>query len=207
MIEAVVYDPASGEIRRSVTCPADIVALQAADGEAVLQGRADDSTHYVADGALVAYTSEERARKAARPAGPCAWSNATRAWIDLRTLEQRRAERWAQIKAARDAAETAPLVTPYGTFQCDFPVSQTRIANAAQMMQTEAAALQPGLTPTIDFTLADNTVVTLTAGQMVEVALRMGAQIQAAHATGRALRAQLDAATTAEAVDSVHWPA
>jgi hypothetical protein len=207
MIEAVVYDPASGEIRRSVTCPADIVALQAADGEAVLQGRADDSTHYVADGALVAYTSEERARKAARPAGPCAWSNATRAWIDLRTLEQRRAERWAQIKAARAAAIDAPLAVPgVGAFDCD-EASRANIANAALLMQTMAASLQPGEVPTIEFTLADNTVATLTAAQMVDVALRMGAKVQAAHATARALRDAIAAAATAEAVDSVHWPA
>ena len=74
-------------------------------------------------------------------------------------------------------------------------------------MQTMAATLQPGEVPTIDFTLADNTVVTLTAGQLVEVALHMGAKVQAAHATGRALRDAIDAAATAAEVDALSWPA
>jgi hypothetical protein len=125
--------------------------------------------------------------------------------LDLRTLEQRRADKWAELKAARAAAEAAPLATPYGTFDCD-AVSQARIANAALLMQTQAAELQPGAMPTIDFTLYDNSSVTLTAGQMVEVALRMGAQVQAAFATGRALREALDAAQTAEAVSALAWP-
>lgn len=127
--------------------------------------------------------------------------------LDLRTLADRKAERWEAIKAARAAAIDAPLpVAGIGTFDCD-EASRANIANAALLMQTMAATLQPGEVPTIDFTLADNTVATLTAGQMVEVALHMGAKVQAAHATGRALREAIDAATTAAAVEAVAWPA
>lgn len=127
--------------------------------------------------------------------------------LDLRTLEQRRAERWAEIKAARAAAIDAPLPVPgVGSFDCD-EASRANIANAALLMQTMAASLQPGEVPTIDFTLADNSVATLTAGEMVQVALHMGAKVQAAHATGRALRDALDAATTAEQIEAVAWPA
>lgn len=127
--------------------------------------------------------------------------------LDLRTLEEVRAERWEQIKAARAAAIDAPLPVPgIGAFDCD-EASRANIANAALLMQTMAATLQPGEMPTIDFTLADNTVVTITAGQMVEVALHMGAKVQAAHATGRALRDALDAATTRAEIEVVAWPA
>lgn len=206
MIEAAVYDPASGEIRRAVTCPADIVALQAGPDEAVVLGAATDATHYVAAGALVAYTAEQRAAKAARPAWARRWSNASMQWEDGRTLEQYQDARWEEMKAARAAALVAPLVTNYGTFDAD-PVSQDNIIRTAQMMQTEAATLQPGETPEDDFTLYDNSVVTLTAGQMVEVALALGARTKAIFATGRALRVAVYAAASREAVDSVHWPA
>jgi hypothetical protein len=123
--------------------------------------------------------------------------------LDLRTLEQRKAERWEQIKLARTAAINAPLVTPYGTFDAD-PASRQNITDAILMVQTLDQLGEPS---SIDFTLADNSVVTLTVSEMVDVGLRLGAQVQAAHATSRVLRGQLDAATTAEAVDSVHWPA
>ena len=206
MVAACVYKVATGEIRRTVYCPEEMAALQAGPGEAVVLGEATDATHCVVAGALVAYSEAERARKAARPQGVAAWSNATRDWLDLRTLEQRRADKWAELKVARAAAIVAPLVVDgIGTFDAD-PDSQTNIIRTAQMMQTEAATLQPGETPEDDFTLYDNTVVRVTAAQMVAAALTLGARTKAIFATGRALRMAIDVATTPEAVEAVAWP-
>ena len=183
-----------------------MAALLAGPGVAVVLGDATDATHCVVAGALGAYRAAVRARKAARPQGVAAWSNATRDWLDLRTLEQRRADKWAELKVARAAAIVAPLVVDgIGTFDAD-PDSQTNIIRTAQMMQTEAATLQPGETPEDDFTLYDNTVVRVTAAQMVAAALTLGARTKAIFATGRALRVAIDVATTPEAVEAVAWP-
>lgn len=49
----VVYDN-SGEILRSVVCPASMAALQPGPGERVIAGQADDTEQYVNNGQIVA---------------------------------------------------------------------------------------------------------------------------------------------------------
>lgn len=120
------------------------------------------------------------------------------------TLEQLKAQKWVEMKEARRQALCAPLATPYGTFDAD-PDSRGNIIDTAHLMQTEAQAFAPGSNPTEDFTLADNTVVTLTASQMVEVALLLANQVKAAYARGRVVRAEIEAATTAAEVAAVTW--
>jgi hypothetical protein len=121
--------------------------------------------------------------------------------IDLPTAK---AQQWAQMKVARRAALQAPLVTPYGTFDAD-PESRDNIVQTAHLMQTEAQTLAPDQVPSVDFTRADNTAVNLTAGQMVDVALLLAAQIQQAYSRGRQVRAAIDAATTTAQVAAITW--
>lgn len=130
------------------------------------------------------------------------WDWETLAWVDPRTLDDLKAAQWALIKRARDAAEQAGFVWDGSWFDCD-PTSQSRIQGGALMATT---ALLNSAPFSIEWTLADNTTRTLDAAQMVAVGLAMGQHIDSIHQTGRALRAQIDAATTAEAVAAVLWP-
>lgn len=120
------------------------------------------------------------------------------------SLEEVKAQKWREMKQARQAALCAPLTTPHGTFDADED-GRANIIQTAHLMQTEAQALSPGQQPTVEFTLADNSVVTLTAGQMVQVALLLAAQVQAAYARGRVVRAAIDAATTSAQVQAITW--
>jgi hypothetical protein len=50
----IIYDTRTGEIKRTGNCPTDMVVLQP-DGsnfEAVMEGEADDSIHYILNGVL-----------------------------------------------------------------------------------------------------------------------------------------------------------
>jgi hypothetical protein len=161
----------------------------------------DPDRHYYRNGALAAYTPEQRQARLTPPHPGCTWSNSSMSWVDPRTLEQHKADRWEHIKRQREAAFDAPLATAYGTFDSD-AVARQNITDAAQLATTLIGMGQSG---TIDFTRADNTTATLTYAQMVEVALTLGAKIQAAYATGRARRAQIDAATTIGEVEAVTW--
>lgn len=124
-------------------------------------------------------------------------------WHDPRTLDDLKAARWAQIKAVRAAAIDAPLATLYGRFDCG-PADRTNITDAVALLQTLAAA---GTPTTVTFTTADNVAVTLTLAQMVHIGLLLGQRVQAAYATARALRAQIDAAQAADDLAAIHWPA
>lgn len=117
-------------------------------------------------------------------------------------LETARARRWALIKAERELAEFGPLTWDGSTFDAN-PQAQARIQGAAQLA---ALALQAGTPLQQDWTLADNTVRTLSAQQLLDLGRALGEQIGAAHATARGLRAAIEAAQTVDEISAVVWP-
>lgn len=125
----------------------------------------------------------------------------TKQWEDPRTLQDLKDAKWEAMKSAREAAIDAPLVTPYGTVDSK-AVDRTNITDAVMMLQTLAALGQP---TTIDFTMSDNTTVTLTTNQMVEVGLLLGQKVQVSHGIARARRTAIELATTPEEVEIIQW--
>jgi hypothetical protein len=136
-----------------------------------------------------------------KPSQYHAWNWGTFVWDDTRTLDQIKAAQWATIKAAREVDMTAPLTTPYGAFDATTE-AQKSITDAVLMLQTLTAM---GAPTSIDFTLADNSVVTLTTEQMVTVGLLLGQRTQQLYAQGRIKRDAINAATTAAEVEAVVW--
>ena len=126
------------------------------------------------------------------------WDKVAHAWVDSRTLVQIRAAQWSQVRAGRDAQVNATFVWSGSTFDCD-PVSQMRIIGAVQM------ALQVGANFTIDWTLSNNTVRTLSMTDMVNLGMTMGKFVGAVVDHGRRLREQIQASTTASAVAATVW--
>jgi hypothetical protein len=117
------------------------------------------------------------------------------------SLDNLKMKRWAYIKQSRTDAIASPLTTPYGVFDCT-PTARTSITDAVLMLQTLASM---GTPTTIDFTLADNSVVTLNTSQMIEVGLMLGQKVQIAHSRARVLRLQGEAATTVAEVEAIVW--
>lgn len=114
-------------------------------------------------------------------------------------LEVMRARRWNTIRAHRDAFEHSGFDVPgFGRFDSD-TASQLKLVGAAMR-----AALAPeGFT--VQWTLQDNSVVELVAGDFADIGHALQSHLNATHQRGRALREQLDAATTIEQVNAVAW--
>lgn len=176
-----VFDRETGRILRTVHACRDVYLP--AGTEAVLDGAHDDNCRLVigmddvGDELLSVATVE--------PAAP--------------SIESLRSAAWSKIKAARLGAETAPLAVGDRLYDADAD-SQRRIAGAVQL-----AVLAPAGW-TIDWTLADNTVATLTAAEVVAVGIALGAQVSAAHAVARLLREQIDAAASIYDLNAITWP-
>lgn len=137
-----------------------------------------------------------------RPAQPTPfhrWDISTHAW--LLDLEDLRKQAWERIKADRDAAEAAGFDTPWGRFDSD-PASQTKIIGAAQLA---SIALAQGAPFNIEWTLQDNTSVSLDAAQMIAVGAALANHVNAIHQRGRQLRAQIEAAATLADLESITW--
>lgn len=192
----VCYDPETGEIRTWGESPDPSPHSELGT---ILEGEGANPTHCVVDGALVAYTSEQIAAKAAAPSYPATWSNATFAWIDQRALPQAKADKWSDLKAARDATLHAGFTWDGSTFDSD-ETSQSRIQGAVQLAGLAGAAFS-----TV-WVLADNTTRTLSAADMVGVGLALGAFAEQIFTTGAELRAQVEAATTAAQIGEIAWP-
>lgn len=161
------------------------------DGHVLLEGLPPSPGAYLVGGNWV--------QRPQQPSREHAWNTQLKCWHDPRSIEALRADKWAQIKQARTAAETALINVAGRTYDADVE-SQRRISGAVQL-----AVLAPAGW-TIDWTLADNTVATLTAAEVVAVGIALGAQVSAAHAAARLLREQIDAASSINDLQSITWP-
>lgn len=130
------------------------------------------------------------------------WNPALKVWVDFRTLQDFKDAQWATVRSERDTRETAGFPYLGKTIDSD-PRSVQRINTAVQAAQAAAAANQPF---TLFWTCQDNTTLELDATGMMEMPVALAVYANSLHETARTLRAQIDAATTPEAVEAITWP-
>ena len=112
-------------------------------------------------------------------------------WIDPRTLDEIKAQKWAEIKSGRDRLEFGGFEFDGGIYDSD-QVSQGRIMGAA------AAGLDQV------WTLADNTTVELSASQLQQLYAALQAHIASVHERGRIARQLIFDAETKEQVEEIN---
>lgn len=197
----VVYDHMSGEIRSWGA--SDMPPETSDDQHRVVWDcpLATPATHYVLGGVLTAYTTGQAAAKAQAPSYSALWDNAAFKWVDLRNLEDAKAETWTQIKADRDAEIYGGFVWDGSKFDTD-PISISRVQGAVQLA---TIAMSQGQPFSIDWTLFDNSTRTLSATEMVQVGVALGVFVTTIFAAGVTLRDQINAATTLDQVDAIKW--
>lgn len=125
-------------------------------------------------------------------------------WIvPLAVLQGRK---WEAVKAKRETVETGTAPTPSGRVQIDeaSKVKINGLTTMAMLAQLQAQTFSE------DFTLADNSVVTLSGAETIAMGLAVGQFISAIYDNARALREQIDAATSAADLDAIDteagWP-
>ena len=125
------------------------------------------------------------------------WDEVNGGWIDSRDLDQKKADKWVEIKAARDAQEFGTFDWGGYTFQCD-EVSQRRIQGAVQLSAIDD-------TLTLDWTLADNSVQNFAASEYVQIGVALATHVSGCHARGRILRQEIESATTETELEAIVW--
>lgn len=129
------------------------------------------------------------------PAHRVDWVSKT--WVDLRTLDEHKAAKWASIKSAREGAEFGPFTWDGSVFDANV-TSQQRIAGAVQMASLSASF-------SVNWTLNDNTVRLLSNSQMIAVGTALAYNVSILHQKSRSLREKIDAATSVAEVDAIAW--
>lgn len=130
------------------------------------------------------------------------WDYATKAWIDPRSLEQHKTARWAEIKATREANEFGGFTWDGSVFDSD-AISQARIQGAVVLAMQ---ALGAEVAFSIDWTLKDNSVRSLTGMQVVAVGQALATHVGTQHEIARILRTSIEEAVSISEVESVSWP-
>lgn len=118
------------------------------------------------------------------------------------TLEQVKELKWVEIKKERDAREAGGFNYKGAIFDSDSK-SVERITSAVLAAQ---AAKSAGSKLQVEWTVADNSRMTLTTDDLLAIPLAMAQFASALHATARELHDSIFAATTAEAVGAIEWP-
>lgn len=97
---------------------------------------------------------------------------------------------WAKVKTRRDAVINGGAPSPAGRVDSDM-LSRANITGA---VLAALMAQQAGSAFSINWTLLDNSVVTLDAGQVIAMGEAVMAHVNAAHDRARGLRAMIDGA-------------
>lgn len=117
-----------------------------------------------------------------------------------------RGARWSAVKAARDMVRDGGCATPAGRADSD-PASRGLISGAVQMA---LLAVQMGEPFSIEWTMADNSLVQLDAPGMLALGIAVGRHVDACHAEGASRRLALDAAESRQEIEAVPvlegWP-
>lgn len=111
-------------------------------------------------------------------------------WVDPRSLEDIKAQKWTEIKIARDQLEFGGFEFEGNVYDSD-QVSQGRIMGAAVA----------GIDQT--WTLANNTTVELTAQQLKELYAALQAHIAGVHERGRIARQLIFEAETKDQAEAI----
>ena len=125
------------------------------------------------------------------------WDEVLGEWTDPRELQEKKDDKWSEIKAARDAEEFSTFTWDSYTFQCD-EVSQQRLQGAVLRAQIDPEQ-------SVDWTLVDNTAQTFTATEIKQVGLALAAHVDSCHVKARQLRAQIEAATSETELTAINW--
>lgn len=112
-------------------------------------------------------------------------------WIDPRTLDEIKDQKWAEIKSGRDSLEFGGFEFEGGIYDSD-QVSQSRIMGAAVAGVDQV------------WTLADNTTAELSASQLQQLYAALQAHIASVHERGRIARQLIFEAETKEQVEAVN---
>lgn len=171
----------NGELLSIIVGPEEVVALNTPQGCLAVNNPPKQDMQYV-DGRWVDLPK--------RPSIHHAFDYTTKQWIDPRTLDDIKSQKWAEIKSERDRLEFGGFTFDGNTYDSD-QVSQGRIMGAA------AAGVDQ------TWTLADNTTVELSASQLQQLYAALQAHIASVHERGRIARQLIFDAETKEQVEAV----
>ncbi len=174
-----------GEILRAIGGNREQFQVNTKDGEIFI-----DTCEAVVSSSYYSFTEKRFIALTDAPSPQHVFDYKIKQWIDPRTLDEIKAQKWTEIKSQRDKLEFGGFEFEGNTYDSD-QVSQGRIMGA-----TLAGVDQV-------WTLADNTTVELSASQLKQLYAALQAHIASVHERGRIARQLIFDAETKEQVEAI----
>ena len=130
-----------------------------------------------------------------------AWDSGTKRWKATKTLAKEKKDKKEEVRAARVVDEFSTFTWDGHTFDGD-ATSQSRITGASLLALQAQLASAPF---SIDWTLADDSVVTLDAPDMLAVGAALATYVQSMHTQFRSIKDEIEAASDVPTVHGKHW--
>ena len=174
-----------GEILRAIIGNREQFQVNTKDGEIFI-----DMCESVVSSSYYSFTEKRFIALSDAPSPQHVFDYEIKQWIDPRTLDEIKAQRWTEIKQQRDQLEFGGFEFEGNIYDSD-QVSQGRIMGAVSAGVDQV------------WTLADNTTVSLTASQLQQLYATLQAHIASVHERGRIARQLIFDAETKEQVEDI----
>jgi len=128
------------------------------------------------------------------------------AWLEknppiLPTLEEVKEAKIKEINTTRNTLEQGGFNFKGSRFDSD-QISYMRLLGASQTAQTSLAS---GVPYSVDWTLQDNTTLTMNAQDMIEIIPTFAVYSNELHQKASMLKTEIEDATTIEEVSAIRW--
>ena len=174
-----------GEILRAIIGNREQFQVNTKDGEIFI-----DMCEAVVSSSYYSFTEKRFIALSDAPSPQHVFDYEIKQWIDPRSLDEIKAQKWAEIKIHRDRLEFGGFEFESNIYDSD-QVSQGRIMGAASTDVDQV------------WTLADNTTVALSAMQLQQLYAALQAHIASVHERGRIARQVIYDAETKEEVEAI----
>ena len=174
-----------GEILRAIMGNREQFQVNTKDGEIFI-----DMCEAVVSSSYYSFTEKRFIALSDAPSPQHVFDYEIKQWVDPRSLDEIKAQKWAEIKSRRDQLEFGGFEFEGNIYDSD-QVSQGRIMGAAMSGVDQV------------WTLADNTVADLTASQLQQLYAALQTHTALVHERGRIAREAIMSATTKEDVEAV----
>ncbi len=115
---------------------------------------------------------------------------AIKEWVDLRTLDEIKAQKWVEIKSERDRIE-------FGGFEFEGDIYDSDQVSQGRILGASIAGVDQV------WTLANNSTISLSASQLQQLYAALQTHTALVHERGRIAREAIMSATTKEDVEAV----
>lgn len=192
----IAYNNSTGEI---VACGTHIDHMSSAD-ISLIEGSCNPGTGYINNNEIIYYTSKELVSYANRPNYSSYWDNSKMSWVDNRSLDEIRIQKYSEIKNMAAFTDVSSIEVNGYIYTADKPSREVIVQKlfVTTLLNKESEFI-------VEWFLKDGTSIDLSFYQLKGVLAAIESRSDRIFKTKKELKNIIFAAD-AETVNSIRWP-